>query len=73
MIETQIDYINTTVLPGHMFSANKLVEGKVDRVDVNELVQRYISEAMSKIDFVGASLKLDIIEEPTPTNIKVQS
>lgn len=68
MIETQIDYINSTVLPGHVFSAKKLVEGKVDRVDVNELVQRYLSEAMSKIDFAGASLKLEIVREPTPVN-----
>lgn len=54
------------MLPGHLTSAQNIVSGKVDRLDAERLITKYLNDALSKIDFNGASLGPVQVKPPTP-------
>lgn len=61
-----MDQIKTTLLPGHLHAAQSVVKSKMDRLEAEELMRRYLENALSQFDFRGASLKSEK-EAKTPT------
>ena len=53
-------------MPGHLTAAHTVVQGKMDRLEAEELIKRYLENALSQFDFKGASLKPEK-ESKTPT------
>ena len=38
------------MIPGHLTACEMMVKGKIDRVDTNALIQKYLGDAILKLE-----------------------